>query len=58
VRQAVRSLGHFVPQLAYPKRFDTSAADALLGERAAPVASFWGNMVDALVGAPDAREAA
>ena len=58
VRQAVRSLGHFVPQLAYPKRFDTSAADALLGERAAPVASFWGNMVDALVGSPDAREAA
>jgi long-chain acyl-CoA synthetase len=58
VKQAVRSLGHFVPQLAYPKRFCTSGADALLGERAPAVASFWGNMVDALVGAPDAREAA
>ncbi len=58
VRQAVRSLGHFVPQLAFPKVFDTTGADALLGECAPPVASFWMNMVAALVGAPAAREAA
>jgi nucleoside-diphosphate-sugar epimerase len=58
VRQAVRSLGHFVPQLAYPKVFDTTGADALLGEAAPTVASFWGTMVDALVNASAAREAA
>ena len=58
VRQAVRSLRHFVPQLAYPKRFETAGADALLGEPAPAVASFWTNMVDTLVGAPRAREAA
>jgi len=58
VRLAVRSLGHFVPQLAYPKCFETTGADALLGEGAPPVVSFWGTMVDALVSAPAAREAA
>ncbi|HEX6059228.1 MAG TPA: SDR family oxidoreductase [Gemmatimonadaceae bacterium] len=58
VRQAVRSLGHFVPQLAYPKRFETTGADTLLGATAPAVASFWGSMVHALVGAHPAREAA
>lgn len=58
VRQAVRSLGHFVPQLAYPKRFDTNGADVLLGESAPAVTSFWGRMVDTLVSAPAAPEAA
>lgn len=58
VRQAVRSLGHFVPQLSYPKCFETTGADALLGEGAPAVASFWSAMVDALVSTPAAREAA
>lgn len=58
VRQAVRSLGHFVPQLAYPKVFDTTDADALLGERAPTVASFWTAMVESLVSRPALREAA
>lgn len=58
VRQAVRSLGHFVPQLAYPKRFATDGADALLGDCAPAVTSFWGRMVDTLVSAPAAPEAA
>jgi nucleoside-diphosphate-sugar epimerase len=55
IRHAVRALGHFVPQLAYPKRFDTAAADAVLGERAPAVREFWPNMVDRLAGAPSVR---
>jgi nucleoside-diphosphate-sugar epimerase len=51
VRRAVRSLGHFVPQLAYPKQFDTAQADAALGERAPAVREFWTNMVETLAGA-------
>lgn len=58
VRQAVRSLSHFVPQLAYPKIFDTRNADALLGEPAPAVASFWTAMVDNLVGTPATQAAA
>lgn len=58
VRRALRSLGHFVPQLAWPKSFDTTRADALLGERAPSVASYWSNMVDHLVGNSRAQEAA
>jgi nucleoside-diphosphate-sugar epimerase len=51
VRRAVRSLGYFIPQLAYPKRFDTTHADAALGERAPAVREFWTNMVETLAGA-------
>lgn len=51
VRRAVRSLGHFVPQLAFPKQFDTSRAVAALGERAPTVRSFWTRMVETLAGA-------
>lgn len=54
VRRAVRALGHFVPQLAYPKRFDTAQADAALGERAPAVHEFWTNMVETLAGAQPA----
>lgn len=43
-RRVVKSLSHFVPQLALPKRFDTRAADALLGEAAPPVRSYWPRM--------------
>lgn len=58
VQQALRSLNHFVPQLAYPKVFDTSAADRLLGGPAPSVAAFWNRMVEHLVGKAAAREAA
>ncbi|HVE80454.1 MAG TPA: SDR family oxidoreductase [Gemmatimonadaceae bacterium] len=57
VRRAVRSLSHFVPQLALPKRFDTSNADAALGAAAPAVREFWPAMVATLTGAA-AREAA
>jgi nucleoside-diphosphate-sugar epimerase len=49
LKQVVRSLSHFVPQLAYPKRFDTRAADALLGESAPPVVHYWARMVEHLL---------
>ncbi|HEU4994878.1 MAG TPA: SDR family oxidoreductase [Gemmatimonadaceae bacterium] len=58
VRQALRSLSHFVPQLAFPKTFDTRAADALLGETAPPVSAFWQRMTNHLVGNTPAVEAA
>lgn len=58
VRQAVRSLSHFVPQLAYPKVFLTANADALLGAPAPRVDAFWTAMVNTLVGATPALEAA
>jgi nucleoside-diphosphate-sugar epimerase len=51
VRRAVRSLGYFVPQLAFPKHFDTTQAEAALGERAPAVRDFWTRMVEALAGA-------
>lgn len=58
VRQALDSLSHFVPQLAYPKRFDTTAAEELLGERGPPVRTFWERMVNTLVDSVPVREAA
>ena len=58
VKAAVRALGFFVPQLAYPKRFCTARADALLGRRAPAVREFWTNMVGSLAGAPPDRLAA
>ena len=57
VKQALRSLSHFVPQLAYPKLFDTTSADHLLGASAPTVASFWSRMVERLVGT-EVKEAA
>lgn len=41
----LRSLAHFVPQLALPKRFATAGADAILGARAPRVADFWPRML-------------
>jgi thioester reductase-like protein len=49
LRQAVRALSHFVPQLALPKRFDTTGADELLGYRAPAVRDFWPRMVTDLL---------
>ena len=44
----MRSLSHFVPQLALPKHFDTTRADAMLGELAPVVRGFWPRMIDHL----------
>lgn len=41
----LRSLAHFVPQLALPKRFDTARADALLGDAAPAPAEYWDAML-------------
>ena len=49
LRRITRSLSHFVPQLALPKRFDTSRARALLGDAAPPVAAFWDRMLEWLL---------
>ena len=49
LRQAVRALSHFVPQLALPKCFDTTGADDLLGYRAPAVRDFWPRMVSELL---------
>lgn len=45
LKRATRSLASFAPQLALPKVFDTTRADALLGRRAPAVRSFWPNLV-------------
>lgn len=54
--RVTRSLSHFAPQLAYPKRFDTARTDALLGRRAPCVASFWEAVLERM--RPAAKEAA
>lgn len=43
--RVTRALSHFAPQLAYPKRFDTSDTDRLLGFGAPPVRTFWTRML-------------
>ena len=48
LRRVTQALSHFLPQLALPKQFDTTRADALLGERAPPVREYWGRMIDHL----------
>jgi nucleoside-diphosphate-sugar epimerase len=50
VRRAVRSLSYFVPQLAFPKQFDTTLADTAVEERAPAVREFWTRMVETLAG--------
>ena len=49
LRRITRSLSHFVPQLALPKRFDTSRACAILGDAAPPVIGFWDRMLEWLL---------
>ena len=51
----VSALSHFVPQLAHPKRFDTSRTDALLGAPAPRVEAYWARMLSALGPGPGAR---
>jgi hypothetical protein len=63
LRRVTRALGHFLPQLALPKRFDTRVADALLGAPSPPVREYWGRMIGHLLhtgwrGVPGLGEAA
>jgi nucleoside-diphosphate-sugar epimerase len=46
IKRLTRSLSHFVPQLALPKRFETSNAELLLGNRAPAVRQFWRPMLN------------
>ena len=48
LKRVMRALSHFAPQLALPKRFETSTADALLGAPAPAVRDFWIPMIDNL----------
>ena len=48
LRRVTHALSHFIPQLALPKWFDTSRADAALGFCAPTVASYWPRMVEKL----------
>jgi long-chain acyl-CoA synthetase len=58
LKRLTRALSHFVPQLALPKLFDTTIADAMLGHRAAAVRDFWLPMIDHLVASHSMRRAA
>jgi nucleoside-diphosphate-sugar epimerase len=49
IKRITRSLSHFVPQLAFPKRFDTTSARALLREDAPPVITYWDRMLEWLL---------
>lgn len=48
LKRAAETLGHFAPQLALPKRFDTRGAEAALGGAAPPVASYWRALLEHL----------
>lgn len=49
LRTVTRSLSHFIPQLALPKRFDTANADRALGYRAPDPREYWGRVVEGLL---------
>lgn len=49
VRAITEALTHFVPQLAYPKTFETRGADSALGYAAEPVRTWWPRVVRHLV---------
>ena len=53
LKRIARALSHFVPQLALPKVFDTTNAQALLGCTAPPVREFWLPMLDHMLAAPN-----
>jgi nucleoside-diphosphate-sugar epimerase len=48
LKRVARALSHFAPQLAMPKQFETTTADALLGGPAPAVRDFWIPMLDGL----------
>jgi len=54
LKRIAGALSHFVPQLALPKRFDTTNAEALLGRGAPPVRDFWIPMLDHMLTAQSA----
>jgi nucleoside-diphosphate-sugar epimerase len=58
LRRLTRALSHFVPQLALPKRFETSNAERLLGYGAPAVRDFWLPMLDYLRATPQRARAA
>jgi len=61
LRTITRSLSHFVPQLALPKRFDTSNTERLTGRRPMAVREYWERVNRYLIAsrwAADARRAA
>ena len=45
LKQVIRSLAFFIPQLAFPKRFETAGADAALGAAAPPVRGYWERLI-------------
>lgn len=49
LRRAVAALTHFVPQLAYPKCFDTSRADTALGGAAPAARTYWPTVIEELL---------
>jgi hypothetical protein len=49
IQRLTRALSHFVPQLALPKLFTTTNAEALLGEAAPLVRELWLPMLDSLL---------
>jgi long-chain acyl-CoA synthetase len=49
LKRITRSLSHFVPQLALPKRFDTTGAHELLETVAPPVRTYWDRMLERLL---------
>ena len=49
LKRITRALSHFVPQLALPKRFETTNAEAILGQRAPSVREFWTPMLHHLL---------
>jgi thioester reductase-like protein len=55
LKRVARALSHFAPQLALPKQFDTTTADALLGAPAPAVRDFWIPMLDGLAAVSGSR---
>jgi hypothetical protein len=49
LKSLISSLSHFVPQLALPKQFDTSATDELLTFAPPPASVYWGRMLQNLI---------
>ncbi|MDQ4079785.1 MAG: SDR family oxidoreductase [Gemmatimonadota bacterium] len=45
LQRITRSLSHFIPQLALPKRFDTRRAASILHDEAPPVSAYWERML-------------
>jgi thioester reductase-like protein len=48
LNRIIQSLSFFIPQLAYPKVFDTAGADAILRTRPPAVREYWPKLIDRL----------